>query len=162
MKNEIRRADTHDIEGMSVVVDSAWRENYRHFFTEEKIAAYTGDRRRKSFAKLLNDGRDIFVLLNNGVITAVSASAECEESPFEDYAEIIQLYVLPECQRKGFGKELLSHTLEKLRDKGFKGSVLSTAEKNENARRFYEKFGFAKHSSKEYDGVVYITYMIDF
>ena len=160
--NIIRPAVLSDVEGMSVVVDSAWRENYKDFFTEEQIAAYTGEHRRKSFTGLLNNGKDVFVLLVDGVIIAVCSAAACEETPFEGCAEIILLYVLPEYQRRGFGQELLSHVLMKMRKKGFKGAVLSTADKNANARRFYEKFGFTERSSKEFDGVVYITYSIDF
>ena len=152
----------HDVEGMSVVVDSAWRENYRHIFTEEQINKFTGDHRRKSFTRMLNEGADVFVLTVGSLITAVCVALDCDETPFEDYSEIVQLYVLPEYQRKEFGKELLSRVLREISEKGFKGAVLYTAEKNENACRFYEKFGFTERKSKEYDGLTYIFYTIEF
>ena len=158
----IRRAEPRDVEGMSVVVDSAWRTNYGHIFTEEQIKAFTGDHRRKSFTKMLDDGKNVFVLLSDGSITAVCAAQGCDEVPFCEYAEIIQLYVLPEYQRKGLGKKLLSHAFRNIHEQGFKGVVLYTAEKNENACRFYEKFGFTARKSKEYDGLTYILYTIDF
>ena len=105
----------------------------------------------------------MFVLLCDGEITAVCAAQTCTEKPFEDYAEIMLLYVLPEWQRKGLGKKLLSHTLRKMRGKGYKSAVLVTAEKNVGACKFYEKFGFTERkfsASRKLDDEV--VYTIDF
>ena len=75
------------------------------------------------------------------------------------------LYVLPEWQHKGIGKKLLSHTLRKMRGKGYKSAVLDTAEKNISARKFYEKFGFTERKtfvSRKFDEVTRVIYTIDF
>lgn len=165
MRIDIRPAAPHDVEGMSRVVDSAWRENYKALFSEEQIAAFTGEYRRESFTKLINGGKDVFVLLCDGKVTAVCAAQTCEERPFEGYAEIMLLYVAPEWQRKGLGKKLLSHTLRKMRGKGYKSAVLDTAEKNDAARKFYEKFGFTERKtsvSRKIENVTRIIYTIDF
>lgn len=164
MRIDIRAAGLPDVEGMSVVLDAAWHENYKDIFSAEQIAAYTGEYRRRSFADLLKSGRDIFVLLCDGEIAAVCAAQTCSEKPFEGYAEIMMLYVLPEMQHKGMGKKLLSHTLRKMRGKGYKSAVLDTAEKNVSARRFYEKFGFTERNSvsKKFNNVTYVIYTIDF
>lgn len=158
----IRPAVLSDVEEMSVVVDSAWHENYKDIFSPEQINAYTGEHRRKSFTALLNNGKDVSVLLRDDVVAAVCAVQECEETPYEGYAEILLMYVHPMFQHMGMGSKLLSHTLRRICDKGFKGAVLSTAEKNENARCFYKKLRFTERRSKEFDGVVYITYTIEF
>lgn len=165
MRIDIRPAALPDVEGMSQVLDKAWRENYKDVFSQEQIAAYTGGYRRESFTRLINDGKDVFVLLCDGEITAVCAAQTCTEKPFEGYAEIMLLYVLPEWQHKGLGKKLLSHTLRKMRGKGYKSAVLDTAEKNLSARRFYEKFGFAERKtavSRKFDDVTRVIYTIDF
>lgn len=165
MRIDIRPAALPDVEGMSLVVDKAWRENYKDIFSAEKIAAYTGGYRRESFTGLINGGKDVFVLLCDGEVTAVCAAQTCAEKPFEGYAEIMLLYVLPEWQRKGLGKKLLSHTLRKMRGKGYKSAVLDTAEKNAAARRFYEKFGFTERKtavSRKFDDVIRVIYTIDF
>lgn len=165
MRIDIKPAVLSDVEGMSVVVDSAWRENYKDIFSEEQIAAYTGSYRRESFTGLINGGKDVFVLLCDGEITAVCAAQTCEEKPFEGYAEIMLLYVLPEWQHKGMGKKLLSHTLREMRSKGYKSAVLDTAENNLNARKFYEKFGFTEHrtsGSRMFDNVTRVIYTKDF
>lgn len=165
MRIDIRPAALSDVEGMSRVLDKAWRESYKDIFSAERIAAYTGEYRRRSFTELIESGRDVFVLLADGEVIAVCAARTCAEKPFEGYAEIMLLYVLPEWQRKGMGKKLLSHTLRKMRGKGYKSAVLDTAEQNAPARRFYEKFGFTERKtavSRKFDDVTRVIYTIDF
>lgn len=158
MNIEIRHAELSDVESMSVVVDSAWRENYREIFPDEVIAKYTGEHRRESFIVLLSRGVDIFVLTADGEVAALCAFQQTVALP--DCAEIMLMYVHPDYQRKGLGGRLLNFTLNELRFMGFVRAVLDTAEKNEGARRFYEKFGFTEQKSFE-DLVTYVTYMID-
>lgn len=163
MRIDIRPAAIPDVEGMSRVLDKCWRENFAEIFSPAQIERYTGEYRRRSFTKLIVDGKYIYVLLVDGEISAVCASEFCEEKPFYASAKILMLYVLPEKQRKGHGKKLLMHTLREMRKKGFKSAVLETAESN-GARKFYEKFGFSeqKLAARNYDGVDYVTYKIDF
>lgn len=165
MRIDIRPAALADIDGMTRVVDSAWRENFKDIFSAEFIAKYTGDYCRDNFILALSFGNDIFVLLCDGEIIAVCVARACFEKLFEEYAEITLLYVLPEWQRKGIGKKLLSHTLRKMRGKGCKGAVLYTPEKNTSARKFYEKFGFTlgKNTlSRKFENVKLAFYTIDF
>lgn len=156
MSIEIRRAKASDIEGMSVVVDSAWRENYKDIFSKERIDQYTGAHRRESFKGLLERGVDILVLTTDDEIAALCAFQMTVEFP--DCAEIMLLYVHPQYQRRGFGGRLLSNVLNGLRRDGFARAVLDTAEKNEGARRFYEKHGFVFQKQYE-NGISYVTYM---
>ena len=78
--------------------------------------------------------------------------------------KVILLYVAPEKQRNGNGKKLLMYSLREFRKKGYKGAVLETAELNANARKFYEKFGFSEQKSavREFEGIKYVAYKIDF
>lgn len=165
MRIDIRPAALTDVEEMARVVDSAWRTSYKDIFSADQIAAHTGDYRRESFKGLINGGKDVFVLLCDGEVTAVCAVQTCVEKPFEGYAEIMLLYVAPDWQRKGLGKKLLSHTLRKMRGKGYKSAVLDTAEKNVSARKFYEKFGFTERKtavSRKFGDVTRVIYTIDF
>lgn len=159
----IRRAVLSDVEGMSAVVDSAWRENYKEIFSSEQIAEYTGENRRKSFANLLNNGKNVWVLLCDAEIAAVCAAQTCEDKPFEGYAEIMLMYVHPKFQHQGFGSRLLLHTLDEMRSKGYSHAVPDTAEKNASARKFYEKLGFTERKigvSRKFDDVTRIIYTI--
>lgn len=155
MDVEIRRAALPDIEEMSVIVDGAWRENYRGIFPSETIDKFTGKHRRESFSKLMTLGVDIRVLTVDGRIAAL-----CAFQPIEgqyDHAEIILMYVHPDDQRRGHGERLLSYVMETLRGGGYSFVTLDTAEKNKGARLFYEKQGFTLQ--KQYtNGISYVTY----
>ncbi len=158
LTTEIRPAALSDVEGMSVVVDSAWRENYRDIFPPEIIGKFTGQHRRDSFRKLLERGVDIRVLTVDGEIAALCAFQRSGALP--DCAEIILMYVHPKHQRQGYGGRLLSYVLEELRRGGYTSAALDTAEQNEGARRFYEKQGFTLQKQYE-NGISYVTYMIE-
>lgn len=158
MNIEIRRADPSDIEGMSVVMDSAWRENYRDIFTEEIIDKFTGEHRRKSFNELLDRDVDIYVLTADSEIAALCAFQQTVILP--DCAEIMLMYVHPNFQRHGFGGRLLMYSLNEMRLCGFVRAVLDTAKENEGARLFYEKHGFMLQ--REFtDGISYVAYMVE-
>lgn len=156
MNIEIRRAKSSDIEEMSVVVDSAWRENYREIFTAEVIDRFTGEHRRESFKGLLERGVDIFVLTADGRVSALCAYQTTVALP--DCAEVMLLYVHPDHQRHGFGGRLFSYVMNELRRGGFVRVLLDTAEKNEGARQFYEKHGFVLEKRFE-NGINYVTYL---
>lgn len=158
MNIEVRRAEFSDIEGMSVVVDSAWRENYRDIFTADIIDKFTGEHRRESFKGLLQRGVDIFVLIADGEIAALCAFQQTVILP--DCAEIMLMYVHPKFQRRGFGGRLLMYSLNEMRLCGFVRAVLDTAKENKGARLFYEKFGFMLQ--REFtDGISYVAYMVE-
>ncbi len=158
MNIDIRKADNSDIEELSMVVDSAWRENYRDIFTAEIIDKFTGQHRRNSFKGLLERGGDILVLTVDGEVAALCSFQRTDVLP--DCAEIILMYVHPKYQLKGLGGRLLSHVLNELRRGGYVRAVLDTAEKNDGARRFYEKLGFTLQKQYE-NGINYVTYMIE-
>lgn len=110
---------------------------------------------------LLDERRTVFVLLWDRIPVAFCAARECNRKPYLGCALISDLYVLPEYQNKGNGRKLFSHTLRKLRSEGYQSAILETAEDNAGARRFYEKFGFAKSPRGNLSNG-YITYIIDF
>jgi ribosomal protein S18 acetylase RimI-like enzyme len=52
------------------------------------------------------------------------------------------IYVEPDAQGSGAGRELLDAIQNEARQKGADKVLLSVAEKNENAQRFFEHYGF--------------------
>ena len=67
------------------------------------------------------------------------------------------LYVLPEAQGLGIGKELLRTVGAALRAKGLQAAWLRVLSDNAPARRFYEKLGAQVicETSEEIDGFAY-------
>lgn len=106
----------------------------------------------------LDERQSVFVWIEGGVPIAFCAVRERNTKPFLGYAYIKDLYVLPERQGRGIGKKLLTHTLTRIREKGFLHAVLECSESNTGAQRFYERFGFTCAN----DGLSrYVTYTID-
>ena len=65
---------------------------------------------------------------------------------FEDREGVVHvsyLFVDPEFQGRGIGRELLGHAVDVARERGFPSATLVTAVANARARRFYEREGWA-------------------
>lgn len=152
MRVDIRPAIYSDIPKLSRVKLLARRES-----AEPDSARFNAE--LGYLTAFLDERQKVFVQLVDRTPIAFCAVRECTVKPFVGFAYIKDLYVLPECQGKGYGKKLLMHTLRTMRQSGYVSAVLDTAEDNAGARRFYERFGFVRRESRCSDG--YVTYTID-
>lgn len=66
-----------------------------------------------------------------------------------DSAEIINLAVLKECQKKGYAKQLWHALMCELEKRQIKTCFLEVRASNEVAKRFYEAIGFVKISQRK-------------
>ena len=64
------------------------------------------------------------------------------------WGEIISIYLLPEYFGRGYGRLFFTHVVSELLRKGYKDIYLWVLEKNNRARRFYEKNGFSPADSQ--------------
>jgi ribosomal protein S18 acetylase RimI-like enzyme len=74
-------------------------------------------------------------------------AASC--SMLQDFPVTLQTYpahmhidIIPEYQKRGYGKALINAFFEAVRSRGAKGVHLDMVEHNVNARAFYERIGF--------------------
>lgn len=146
----IREADKSDIEQMSEVVNSAWKEAYKSLITPLDMDRFTDKKHRsESFSQMLKHRDFVYVLLCDGIVSAVCSAAEYTDRDLFDACIINQLYVSPMQQRKGFGRKLLFYVLRSMRGKGFKQAALYVMQRNDSAIAFYEKFGFSADGKYE-------------
>ena len=68
---------------------------------------------------------------------------------YEGWGEIISFYTHPDHKRKGYGTKLMEEVLRRLSGQGYLQVFLFVLRENENARRFYEKMGFAWDGTHE-------------
>ncbi len=59
-----------------------------------------------------------------------------------DQAQINNFYIIPEHQGKGYGKELLSFALKKLKKSDVNEVTLEVRPSNQKANKLYQRFGF--------------------
>ena len=154
MKINIRPAIYSDVEELALIKVLAKHGDEANSVSLDFEYAY--------ISGLLDERRLVFVLLLDKEPVAFCAVRECVRKPFLGYAVISDLDVMPEYQRIGHGRKLLSHTLRMLRADGYPGAMLETADGNAGARRFYEKFGFTAREIRKQGGVAYVVYSIDF
>lgn len=81
-------------------------------------------------------------------------SIESQEKYKEDYPAHLHIDILPDYQHMGLGKKLMDTLCSHLRQKGVKGIMLTVWKYNDNARKFYEKYGFTLIETKK-TSVVY-------
>lgn len=60
----------------------------------------------------------------------------------EDFPAHMHINILPEYQRRGFGKELIERFFDEVKGQGARGVHLGMARHNVGARVFYERIGF--------------------
>lgn len=107
----------------------------------------------------ITENEDIFILLHDKKISGVCAVSRCTDRRYSDYADIAVLYVSKVFRHTGCGRKLLSHTLRKMRTKGYRNAVISVRRELLQAACFLEKFGFNTVQSVSDSGTV--TYIIE-
>lgn len=68
----------------------------------------------------------------------------------DDLGGIYGFGVLPEYRRKGFGRQILTLSIEKLKEKNPKNIMLQVSVKNKNALNLYKSCGFEETSTMDY------------
>ncbi len=79
---------------------------------------------------------------------AVLSQDRDKDAPI-DCGEICAIYFLPEYWGQGYEWAAMDFCVKRLMEKGFKSIVLWVLEKNESARRFYNKYGFSENGRKK-------------
>ena len=150
MKNEdlhieVSDASADDVFGISDVQKETWLATYPNEefgITKEDILSedFRSKGRIEKRTEIINNPESdtkFFVAKCNGGIVGY-----CCAQKLKEFNKVRSLYILPEFQRKGVGKKLISKAFDFL-DLA-KPTKLTVAIYNTNAISFYEKLGFAK------------------
>lgn len=119
-----------------------WPEAYKNVITPEQISY---------MLKMMYDSQPLEVQFLAGHIFIVlkEDGKDMGFVAFEknydgsDSTKIHKLYVLPECQGKGFGKKLIDKAISEINTENQKSLILNVNKKNPSLN-FYEKIGFIK------------------
>jgi ribosomal protein S18 acetylase RimI-like enzyme len=152
----IRRATLSDVDQMAGVIMKAWKVAYTGIIGPKYIKNMNKDKFVSIFKKnIINQEEIIFVYYENGLKGFISG----KEHNGEYDCEIVGLYVDPENQGKGVGKQLFQKMKEEFITKGKSRLLVWTLENADN-NGFYIKMGGVKkedkklsYGGKSYDGV---------
>jgi GNAT superfamily N-acetyltransferase len=111
---------------------------FTRLITREGAAAFYGSRTEAENAA-------VFIVEVDGRIVGF-AYMEYEPVIYAELAANVawlhDIYIEADARRSGAGRELLAAVTEEARRQGANKVLLSVAEKNENAQRFFEQYGY--------------------
>ncbi|MGH7521642.1 MAG: GNAT family N-acetyltransferase [Gemmatimonadales bacterium] len=141
----LRRASPADAEAVGRIHVESWNVAYRGIMPDDVIATTDLAYRTRFWAERTADPEwPVFVIEEEGQCVAF-----CQMIPTRDddddprrVGHITSLHVLPQLRSRGHGRALMELVLAEFRRRGFAAVTLWVLEKNWNARRFYERYGF--------------------
>ena len=137
----IRPALLSDAHAIAHIYVESWRAAYQGILPQPYLAGLSIEQTVGSVRRSLTDSLTTYLIAegDSGVVGYISAGPERGQDPIYA-AEIYELYLLPDMQRQGLGKELLAHMAGRLYRAGFYTLLAWVLTRNPN-RRFYEKCG---------------------
>lgn len=164
-KTEIRKAKVGDENTLAYIQAESWKRAFAEILSKEDLEKYTDtDRIRSMYDNVLKSG------ITHGLVMSVGGEPHCiafwsksREEKMPEYAELICIHSLSENWGKGYGTVMMNHIFSDVKNAGFDKIMLWVFEKNERARKFYEKCGFKLTESKKiFCDAVEVMYIKEF
>lgn len=124
---------------ISIIYEESWKYAYKGIIPQ----SYLDSIPKGQWVKNLNnaDRHSLIVKVDDRYIGTTSF-CKSRFPEFENYGEIVSIYLLPEYMGKGYGRELLAAAMSELQKMNYKDIFLWVLEENTRARVFYERNGF--------------------
>jgi ribosomal protein S18 acetylase RimI-like enzyme len=137
----IRVARDGDAAPIASVYIETWRMAYAGLIPDSVLVEMSETRQRRHWTAQIAGGDTVMVADHpaHGIV-GMGSCGLCRDWRFAGAGEIYTLYVLPEWQDQGHGRELLNAMLRAMRAAGFDTAVLWVLERNPS-RFFYEAMG---------------------
>jgi GNAT superfamily N-acetyltransferase len=170
----IRPATDADTEALAGVRQETWRAAYDGIIPADILARVTGDVNRNRGTFRPHPTRPLLTAVGPSDEVVGYASYGPERTANGTFgplpgsygpvcvAELYAIYVTPNSWSSGAGRALMEHVLDGAHDAGYSDISLWVLEKNERARRFYERAGFTLTGERQVldglGGVVEVRY----
>jgi GNAT superfamily N-acetyltransferase len=120
-----------------------WRNAYRGIVSDDYLFnKMTVSKSADRFENAVRDNTEESYVFDDGILKAFMTIGSCRDADKTESFELWGIYVDPFMQRQGIGSQMISFCETKAIERGHKEICLWVFEKNENARAFYEKFGY--------------------
>ncbi len=138
---EVRPEDASALARISV---EAWRAAYRGLMPSDFLDGLSAAEAQARWERAFAAGQPSAVVFEQDqeLVAACQFGPSRDPDADPDTAEVIALNVHPDHWRRGFGSQLMSFTLNRLREQGFAAATLWVLRGNARARRLYEALGF--------------------
>lgn len=159
MKLNIRKAITSDAESIAKINVSSWQKTYKNIFPSEFLDSLSDEINFKNTImrmqeNIKKDNNYLVAEFNNEVVGFCKIGKSTKEN-YENYGEIIALYVKNEEAKKGIGKQLFIAANNLLKET-YKNNILSCIKEN-LSNNFYKKMGCVLLGECDFNlkGVIY-------
>lgn len=135
---------------ISRIYEESWRYAYKGIVPQPYL-----DRIPRGFwaPRIDAPGRNTLLAVENRKIVGTSSFCKSRTAQFENWGEVISVYILPEYMGKGYGKALLKAAISELNKLGYTNIFLWVLENNIRARHFYEHIGFVQTDDSSIDTI---------
>lgn len=154
----IRQARPDELDSVSQLLDDAWREyDSQVTGSPERLAIYRGYRARVIDVRSRIDESLLLVAERDGVLVGtVTYYWPVDEHPEDDWppgwAGIRLLGVHPDARGQGIGRALTQECIRRARADGATHVGLHSTVLMRIARDMYERMGFVRHPSHDFNG----------
>ena len=143
----IKQATQADIPIIEKLAEATWSPTYSSILSREQIdymfsVIYT----KEALSQQMQAGQ-VFLILFEGEHPLGFASYS-EKSAADKVYKLNKIYLLPECQGKGYGKRLVTAVEDEVRQKGAAVLDLNVNRYNK-AKDFYERCGYHVHQQED-------------
>lgn len=141
----VRDAASGDARDIAHIHAATWRHAYAHIFTAEQLGTISVDESAARWRRIVQTAparSHTLVAGLGGAIVGFASSGPNWSQEEADVSELYAIYVLPDAQGRGVGRELMAASVSRLRDDGFSEAILWVFEDNPRTRRFYELVGW--------------------
>jgi ribosomal protein S18 acetylase RimI-like enzyme len=133
---------------------ASWRTAYRGLVPDEVLDDLSVDERERMWSEWLglrsSAATRTWVADDEGRVAgfaAAGAARDPDASP--STGELAFLYLDPYFWGRGWGRALLRHSVDRLREGGYEAATLWVLEGNDRARRFYEAAGWRDEGGRK-------------
>ena len=142
---KLREATADDAALLSRIFCASWCSAYQGLIPEDYLRRMPEDAWTPTLRSWLGSGRmyGLIALTDEEPVGAV-VFGRGRDAGYEDWGEIVALYLLPEATGSGTGSALLKQALNLLREDGFARCYLWSIDGNTQAEAFYQKRGFCR------------------
>ena len=154
---EIIKADISHAQDLGYVHAKSWRAAYRGIAADDVVDAFTPQKRAEAFEKAIPanpDEQEYYLFKVDG--RPAGMALLCKKRDEAD-GEIYAIYFHPDFWGSDATHQAFAFCVRRLKEQGCGRIFIWVLEKNERARRFYEKYGFTLDDTPD-DG----TQQVDF
>jgi GNAT superfamily N-acetyltransferase len=146
----IRPATIDDAGASAAILCRTWQSAFMNILSPEELARGTDINARVAmFRLILSSGGGYYIAYYDNAPCGILSFGKSRDTDKSDAAEIISVYTLENYWGKGVGTAMIEFALTELDHRGYRQVLLWVFEKNERARRFYEKMGFTPEGARK-------------